>query len=141
VSDDDPSHYFGEIVDGDEGCTPGYWKVPQHHDSWLLTGYSTDQLVPSVWIEAAVYPEAAVATLLDALNFNGGPSVQDAAKILLRAAVAGLLDAAHPGVDYPRTEASVISDVNAALASSDRATILALKDAIDADNNLGCPLN
>ena len=142
VSGDDPSHYWGyDLPAGDEGCTPGYWKVPQHHDSWLPTGYSTDQLVPSVWIEATAYPEPAIATLLEALDFNGGPTVQDAAETLIRAAVAGLLDAAHPGVNYPRTEASIISDVNAALASGDRATMLALKDAIDADNNLGCPLN
>jgi hypothetical protein len=141
VSDDDPSHYFGEIVDGDEGCTPGYWKVPQHHDSWLPTGYSTDQLVPTVFAEGAAYSEVAVATLLEALSFNGGPDVEDAAKLLSHHAVAGMLNASHPGVNYPRTPADLIDDVNDALASGDRNTMLALKDAIDADNNLGCPLN
>jgi hypothetical protein len=44
-------------------------------------------------------------------------------------------------VDYPRTAASIIADVNAALATGSRSTMLALKNALDADNNLGCPLN
>jgi hypothetical protein len=35
----------------------------------------------------------------------------------------------------------VIADVNAALASNDRSTMLALTSELDADNNLGCPLN
>jgi hypothetical protein len=34
----------------------------------------------------------------------------------------------------------VIDAVNAALASDDRDAILALKDELDAKNNLGCPL-
>ena len=41
---------------------------------------------------------------------------------------------------YPRTEASVIADVNAALLQS-RDAMLALAAALDADNNRGCPLN
>ena len=32
-------------------------------------------------------------------------------------------------------------DVNAALASGNRSTMLSLASALDADNNLGCPLN
>jgi len=55
--------------------------------------------------------------------------------------VAGLLDASHSGVDYPRNPADVIADVDAALASGDRNTMLTLASAIDSDNNLGCPLN
>ncbi|MGH2544967.1 MAG: DUF7507 domain-containing protein, partial [Ardenticatenaceae bacterium] len=37
VTDDDPSHYFGEevIIGGGEGCTPGYWKQAHHFDSWV----------------------------------------------------------------------------------------------------------
>ncbi|MGH2523986.1 MAG: hypothetical protein ACRDH2_15880 [Anaerolineales bacterium] len=55
--------------------------------------------------------------------------------------MAALLNSAHPDVDYPRTTSEVIADVNAALASNNRSTILALATALDADNNLGCPLN
>lgn len=40
-----------------------------------------------------------------------------------------------------RTTAEVIADVNAALASGDRSTMLDLAGELDADNNFGCPLN
>lgn len=80
-------------------------------------------------------------TLLQALNFKGGSGVGGASQILLRASVAALLNAAHPDIDYPRTPATVITQVNAALASGNRATILNLASSLDADNNRGCPLN
>ena len=52
-----------------------------------------------------------------------------------------MLNAGHPELDYPSTPSQVRDAVNAALASNDRATMLALAAALDADNNLGCPLN
>jgi len=140
AADEDPSHYFGEPADpGDEGCTPGYWK--NHTDSWPPTGYSPGQSLPSVFAQSAAYPELASASLLDALDFGGGGGVDGAARILMRAAVAALLDASHPGVDYPRTPVQVISQVNSALASGDRDTMLTVAGGLDRDNNLGCPLN
>jgi hypothetical protein len=60
---------------------------------------------------------------------------------LLRAAVAALLNSAHPDVDYPLTTAQVITVVNAALASNSRVVMLNLANRLDADNNFGCPLN
>src|SRR5215210_35264 len=36
-----------EQPDGNEGCTPGYWKQPQHFDSWVV--YSPNQLFSSVF--------------------------------------------------------------------------------------------
>ena len=80
-------------------------------------------------------------TLVQALSFNGGSGTIGAVRILLRAAVAALLNSAHPDVDYPLTTAEVIAAVNAALASNDRNTMLALASTLDAANNLGCPLN
>lgn len=124
---------------GDQGCTPGYWK--NHTDSWPPTGYSPGQTAGSVFSAASAFPSLAGKTLLQTLEGGGGPGTLGGARILLRAAVAALLNAAHPGVDYPRTTAEVIADVNAALASNDRATMLALATELDADNNLGCPLN
>jgi len=138
VEDDDVSQYHGETAGG-EGCTPGYWK--NHTDSWPPTGYSPSQSVSSVFSTSATYPALASASLLEALRFQGGSDNEGAAEILLRAAVAGLLDSSHPGVAYPRTPAQVIAEVNAALASGDRATMLTLATAIDQDNNLGCPLS
>lgn len=140
ICDEDPSHYYGEDgTIGDEGCTPGYWK--NHTDSWPPTGYSTGQTVQSVFSAATAYPDQGSATLLAALNFGGGPGVTGGAEILLRAAVAALLNASHPGVDYPMATASVISKVNTALASGSRDAMLTLANTLDAQNNQGCPLN
>jgi hypothetical protein len=143
VSDSDPSHYYGQSrppqTSGRQGCTPGYWK--NHPDSWNAAGYRTNQRVDSVFGAASAYPSLGSASLLDALSFNGGSGVEAGARTLLRAAVAALLDAAHPNVNYPRQPAGVIADVNAALASGNRDTMLSLASELDADNNLGCPLN
>jgi hypothetical protein len=55
-------------------------------------------------------------TLLQALNFKGRSTLSGAEEILLRAAVAALLNSASAGVDYQLTTAQVIAEVNAALA-------------------------
>lgn len=139
----DPSHYSGfsegDEPEGTQGCTPGYWK--NHTDSWAAAGYAPSQSVASVFAQAAAYPELASAMLLEALDFGGGTGVSGGAQILLRASVAALLNAAHPGVEYPRRVNDVIAQVDAALASGDRDVMLLLAAALDADNNLGCPLS
>ncbi|HYO13223.1 MAG TPA: hypothetical protein VE685_08530, partial [Thermoanaerobaculia bacterium] len=142
VSDSDPSHYYGQPrppQTGTQGCTPGYWK--NHPASWPATGYQTGQRVDSVFSAASASPSLGSAGLIDALGFNGGSGTEGAARNLLRAAVAALLDASHPNVDYPRQPASVIAEVNAALASGSRDTMLSVASGLDRDNNLGCPLN
>ena len=123
-----------------EGCTPGYWKVEQHHDSWAATGFTTSQTLESVFNVPDAFGVDNVS-LVAAMSFGGGPTLTDKAKLLLHHAVAALLNSAHPDVDYPRTTAEVIADVNAALASGSASTMTALKNELDADNNLGCPLN
>jgi hypothetical protein len=45
------------------------------------------------------------------------------------------------GIGYPLSTAQVIAEVNAALASCDRNTILDEATRLDRFNNLGCPLN
>jgi hypothetical protein len=79
--------------------------------------------------------------LLEALSFQGGPTTADAARILFRAAVASLLNANSSSVDFSLSTSEVVSQVNAALASEDRATILALASRLDSLNNGGCPLS
>lgn len=127
------------VETGTEGCTPGYWK--NHPASWAATSYTSGQTVGSVFAIPGGISSLASKTLLQSLDGGGGPGVLGAAKILLRAGTAALLNAGNPGVDYTMTTAEVITAVNAALASNDRDTILALAASIDADNNLGCPLN
>jgi hypothetical protein len=117
-----------------EGCTPGFWKQSQHFDSWPVPITTT---LAGAGFTNTGWP--ADTTLLQALSFQGGPTVQDAKNILLRAAAAAYLNSFD--LDYPLTTAEVVSMVNDALASGDRATILALAATLDANNNLGCPLD
>jgi hypothetical protein len=124
-------------TDAPEGCGLGYWK--NHTSAWAATGYLTTNTVGAVFSSAP--PSLAGSSLLDALSFKGGSTLDGAKQILLRQAVAALLNAAHPDVNYPRTVADVIAAVNAQLASSTRSTILTLAGQLDAENNLGCPLN
>ena len=123
----------------DAGCTPGYWK--NHEDSWAAAGYSPGQTTGSVFTGASAFPTLAAQSLLQSLQGGGGPGTLGGARILLRAAVAALLNAGHSGVDYPRTTAEILADVNAALTSNNRNTMLDLASELDSDNNLGCPLN
>jgi uncharacterized repeat protein (TIGR01451 family) len=140
VSDSDPSHYNGQHPDPQprDGCTPGYWK--NHTDSWAAAGLAPSQTVASVFGEAAAHPGLGFSSLLQALGFDGGTGVEGGAQNLLRAGVAALLNASHPGVFYPRMPFAVIADVDAQLAGGSRDAMLDLAAALDADNNFGCPL-
>jgi hypothetical protein len=109
-------------------------------DSWVPTGYEPNQKIKTVF----TVPDSPNALknlgnkkLIDALKFGGGSGVKGGAKILLRASVAALLNAAHPNINYPLTVDEVIDDVNCALATKDRGTMLTLADELDQLNNLG----
>lgn len=131
---------------GIDGCTPGYWKnhtgdKGRRQNSWLPTGYLPADSVNSVWSDADLYG-LGDESLLDTLGGGGGRGNLGAAKILLRAAVAGLLNASHPDVDYAGlSESTLISTVADALASEDRNTMISLAGSIDTANNAGCPIN
>jgi hypothetical protein len=127
------------VEPGDQGCTPGYWK--NHLSAWTATGLSPTALVGDTFTVPGNISTLGGATLREALSFGGGPGVLGGAKILLRAGVAAMLNAGHPSVNYPQTQAHVRDAINAALASANRATMLARATALDEDNNLGCPLN
>ena len=119
---------------GDEGCTPGYWK--NHTSAWDV--YSPMQTVGSVFSGASA--SLADDTLLQALSYQGGTDLLGAERILLRAAVAALLNSTDDVVDYPLFTSEVINRVSAALASDDRQRILTLARNLDAKNTLGCSL-
>ena len=80
-------------------------------------------------------------TLLAALDGGGGSGVDGAARILFRAAVASLLNSTSPDVDFNLTTAQVISQVNTAIATLNRDTILTLAGQLDGFNNQGCDLS
>jgi hypothetical protein len=89
-----------EPVQG-EWCSPGYWRQPQHLDSWDATGYSTDDLFSdalgySVTLSKKGKTDGATAnpTLLQVLQspqWYGGDDFN---------AVGDLLSEAHPDVDF-----------------------------------------
>jgi hypothetical protein len=129
---------------GHEGCTPGYWK--NHTDSWQEA--APGDLFGSAYTSARA--NVAGVTMLDALGLPGGPGLDGAARILARAATAAFLNAAHDDVGYPWRRVGegedgrpgLVSTVNAAFESNNRATMLALASWLDDDNNLAeCPLN
>ncbi len=129
---------------GHEGCTPGYWK--NHTDSWQEA--APGDLFGAAYTSARA--NVAGVTMLDALSLPGGSGLDGAARILARAATAAYLNAAHDDVGYPWRRVGegedgrpgLVSTVNAAFESNDRATMLALASWLDDDNNLAeCPLN
>jgi len=131
--------YVNEFIPGEEGCTPGYWKQPQHFGSWTNPPYDpfTTQL-QDVFNFSGVNGQIgglADDLMLDALSYPGGTGKLGAAQILLRAAVAAVLNASHSGVQYAFTEAQVIALVDAQLAGGSRETMLALATDLDQANN------
>lgn len=132
---------------GNQGCTPGYWKVKQHWDSWTGTGYTTTQLLSTVFTIPASYTVKSKAmgsySMVEGLSFQGGSTISAKAEILMRAAVAAVLNAGKSNVSYAMTSADIISQVNAALASANATTIINLATKLDGYNNGqgGCPLN
>ena len=126
---------------GGEGCTPGAWKNHLLNiGEWGPTGYSPGQTVGSVFSAASAFPSLASTNLLQALSLPGGPTVLGMAQNLMRAAVAGVLNAAHPDIAYPPTPAQIINAVNERLASGNRQAMEDLKDIIDNANNAACPI-
>jgi len=121
----------------DEGCTPGFWKQAQHLGHWAPTGLSPGDTLASLFFITQATPEA---SLLEALSLKGGKGIAGAEHTLFRIAVAALLNAAHPDVNYPLTADEVLTYVRIALEQYDRETILELKDMFDEANNAVCPL-
>lgn len=134
---------------GDEGCTPGYWKQPQHFDSW-----------PTDWTDSEGYPSADFCssdgsgavftcstmielrnpesgylndiTLLEALKLRGG-----GVNALARHAAAAALNGAT-SVDYAYTLSMVQSMVDEALGSGEYRS---LKRDLEEANEEYCPLD
>jgi hypothetical protein len=145
----DPAEVMVLVV-GEQGCTPGFWKVqpkfePTH--CWC-DSYDPDDLVSEVFsIPASLgndlqkKADGVPDTLDEALAYGGGKGVEGAARNLLRSAVAAVLNACNDNVAYPMGEQAVINAVNAALATLDRGTILTLHSELDGYNNLGCSID
>jgi len=130
--------YVNSFQPGNEGCTPGFWKQDFHFGHWLPTGYLPTTELQDVFNFVGVngqIGQLADDTMLEALNYQGGNGKLGAAQILLRAAVAAVLNAAHPDVQFAFTEAQVIALVDAQLQSGTRDSMLALATQLDEANN------
>jgi len=116
---------------GGAGCTPGFYKK---HLSAYPSQYPPTATLGSIFdLSASAYSSLAGVTIHAAMDFKGGPTIQDAAALLLRQASAALLNAADG--HYALSVSTIISDTNAALASLDRSTILSLENYFDQLNN------
>lgn len=127
---------------GDEGCTPGFWKnLDKHLDEW--TGLTPGQSVESVFdvpdslgIDSKTLIQVLGPPASGAINGSG----PNGSYQLLRHAIAALLNANSPDVDYPFDPDSIVADTNAALATQDADTIEDQKDEFADANEAGCPL-
>lgn len=149
---------------GDDGCTPGYWK--NHTENWqeyqasdTLGGDIRPGAQEAYFALGTTFAAYENTTFSQALALKGGPGLDGAFQILMRATTAAFLNAAYDdlgddpmwdGYPYRRfadtndpadTVSPILDSVNAALTSGSRDQMLALAATLDAANNLGCPLN
>ncbi len=106
------------------GCTPGFWKQKQHLAYW--TGFDPSMKFADVF---GVSPRKDW-TLLEALGVGGGGE-----NALARHAVAALLNAASPRVDYLYTQEQIILMVRTAFLTGHFETV---KDGLMVQNETGC---
>ena len=114
---------------GLEGCTPGYWKQPQHFGSWAGTGLTPTDSYNAVF---GVTAWPASFTLLDALGKNGG-----GINALARHSTAALLNARSTGVDYGLTSSAVIAATQLAISTR---SYDGVANHLMTLNEKGCPL-
>ncbi len=129
-TDDSSDHTidFGfHVPEPHEGCSHGYWK---NHTSAWTSPYTASTPFADVFEDA--FPGM---TLLAVLQQGGG-----GLNALGREAVAALLNAASPGVYFPLTANDVIQRFDA-VHPGIKSEYNALKDELEAENTLGCPLN
>lgn len=144
-----------------EGCTPGYWKQCQHLDSWAATGYSPNDSFNAVFgVTQYINPKNNQPyTLLQVMGLTGeGNCTPDTTQPNCNLkpngnaignmgcdpispnlgfhAVAALLNAAHPNVNYGYTAGELT-----ALFRNNLHRAGELKDSLAMLNERGCPLN
>lgn len=144
-----------------EGCTPGFWMQCQHLDAWGATTFRPDDLFNTVFeVDQYISPQTNQPyTLLQVLGLNGnGNCTPDAEQPNCNIdpngnaighvgcdpispnlgfhAVAALLSAAHPSVNYGYTSGEIIDLFKNNYMSNGAA----LKDSLALLNERSCPL-
>ena len=126
------------------GRTPGFWK--NQPEAWAGLGYTTGQTIRSVFtvptelLKSGLLDISAPAgedTLIQGLGYRGGTTLSGSFQILMRAAIAALLNEAYYGIYYPgaTSTAALITEVNSVLATKSRTNYLALAALLDNWNN------
>ena len=136
-----PAFSVSAVGTGNQGCTPGYWK--NHLDSWEEYNPATATVGGAFQLGSASIPQKG-DTLVQALNYGGGSGIDGARRILLRAATAAILNAAHDGLGYPLTRFApdnLVANVRNLLLTGTRQQMIDFAEQLDRLNNLGCPLN
>jgi hypothetical protein len=112
-----------------------------HPDEWTDPYDPTDSLADAGFINPGAPGNGQPTmsdSLLTALSYPGGPGVAGGERILLKQAVAAVLNAAHPDINYPLGDdpAAIVAVVNAALAANSRSGDTTLAGTLDGYNNL-----
>jgi hypothetical protein len=95
-----------------QGCTPGYWKnVRKHGDSWVPTGLDPDDDFDTTFGVDYYMPDITLLTALSAEDKPGEEGNNGGLNKCARHGTAGLLNALHPGIDYPLSPAEVVAAV------------------------------
>ena len=156
----------GQLFAPQEGCTPGYWKrlakdgdtgwlaltmfeLPPEDDFGVPNGYRPSDRLGDVLTFGTHteqwWSDIQDMTMLDALKFHGGDGLEGGVRIFLRAAVAGLLNAAayHTQNIYyywwPYFKQVIVEGPLA--NGTTRDYFIGEAMSIDYWNNLGCPIN
>jgi hypothetical protein len=119
---------------GATGCSHGFWKT--HPAAWQ--GFQPTDLVQDIFDIPDGLGIGAADTLMTALDYKGGKDLVGAAQILLVQAVAALLNASHPDLDFAYTPDAVLSQTNVALASGDRQMMIDLAGILEEANKAAC---
>ncbi|HVR99214.1 MAG TPA: hypothetical protein VMW27_21520 [Thermoanaerobaculia bacterium] len=120
-----------------KACTASYWNT--HPGNWG-GGVLPTQVVRNVFSQSIFYAGAGDVTLRTALRFQDGPGLLGAAKALIRAGAAALLNATDLRLEYPLSRTQVITRVDDALRRQDFAQIQALTAELEEANGGDCPL-
>jgi uncharacterized repeat protein (TIGR01451 family) len=126
------------------GRTPGFWK--NKPEAWAGLGYTNSQTIRSVFtvptelLKSGLLDISAPAgedTLNQGLSYRGGTNLSGSFQILMRAAIAALLNEAYYGVYYPgaTSTTALIAEVNSVLATKSRTSYLTLAATLDNWNN------
>jgi hypothetical protein len=147
------SSYIWVNTPPQQGCTPGFWQGGLGVTLWNTTndpqwtshgGAGTNPYTTSTLFDSFFTPyhgtslgTTAGKTMLDFVGSGGGPKPAEKAA---RMVVAAYLNAAF-GLDYPYTEAQIVSMWNAAVAAHTSASFTNVFNLLGAANNLNCPIS